>query len=78
MRGAAGRFWTSLQPQMWGDGPQLRPRKTHKVRRQSGNSGSRREKEEERRQGAEQLSAEEEERPLYLPTPFFMASAEEE
>jgi hypothetical protein len=38
----------------------------------------RREKEEETRREAEELGAEEEEeRPLFLPTPSFMASAEE-
>jgi hypothetical protein len=44
------------------------------VRRQSGNSGS---GEEERRAEAEGLGAEVEE-PLFLPTPAFMASVEEE
>jgi hypothetical protein len=38
----------------------------------------RREREEERRQEAEMLGTEDEERPLFLPTPSFMASAEEE
>jgi hypothetical protein len=38
----------------------------------------RREKEEERRVEAEELSAEVEELPLFLPTPAFMATAEEE
>jgi hypothetical protein len=38
----------------------------------------RREREEERRQEAEGLGAEDEERPLFLSTPSFMASAEEE
>jgi hypothetical protein len=38
----------------------------------------RREREEVRRQEAEELSAGEEEQPLFLPTPSFMASAEEE
>jgi hypothetical protein len=38
----------------------------------------RREREEERRQGAEELGIGREELPLFLPTPSFMASAEEE
>jgi hypothetical protein len=38
----------------------------------------RREREEERRQEAEELGAGGEEQPLFLPTPAFMASAEEE
>jgi hypothetical protein len=38
----------------------------------------RREREEERRAEAEELGAEAEERPLFLPTPDFMAAAEEE
>ena len=38
----------------------------------------RREQEEERRAEAEELGAEAEERPLFLPTPDFMAAAEEE
>jgi hypothetical protein len=36
------------------------------------------EREEERRQEAEELGAEVEERPVFLPTSSFMASAEEE
>jgi hypothetical protein len=68
---------------MWGGGSRSRLRKTHRARRQSGNSGSgekgkRREREEERREEAEELGAEKEERPLFFPTPSFMASAEEE
>jgi hypothetical protein len=38
----------------------------------------RREREDERRQEAEGMGAEDEERPLFLPTPSFMASVEEE
>jgi hypothetical protein len=38
----------------------------------------RREREEERREEAEELGAEAEELPLFLPTPDFMAAAEEE
>jgi hypothetical protein len=52
-------------------------KRTRRVRRQSGNSGSG-EREEEKRVEAEELGAGGEEQPLFLPTPSFMASAEEE
>jgi hypothetical protein len=63
---------------MRGDGSRPRLRTTRRARRQSGNSQSGEKREEERRQEAKGLGAEDEERPLFLPTPSFMASAEEE
>jgi hypothetical protein len=76
IRGAASWCWTSSPPRMWGG--ESRPVENGAESETSEwELRERREREEERRVEAEELGAEVEE-PLFLPTPAFMASAEEE